>query len=194
MKERRSDLRTQKTYDALIHAFEKLLQEKPFEQITVRELCECARTRTATFYNHFSDKYDFFAFMIREMRRDFASLIDVKSSTETPEDYYVDYLKVGIQFIENHTEMVSAFESDNLLTTILNTASDEMIERLRTHIEIDRQKGRLFPADDNIMVQLLIGTMNQCATYWFNNRNTVKKEYVFEQMTHIIHTLYIAKH
>lgn len=193
MKERRNDLRTQKTYDALIHAFEELLQEKTFEQITVRELCDRARTRTATFYNHFSDKYDFFVFMIRQMRHEFADKAEFRSSVESPEAYYLEYIKMGFQFMEENQRMVSALASDNLLITMLNTASDEMVEALNNHIEKDRTNGIRFPADDNIMTQIFIGTMSQCGKYWFENRKTIKKEYVLGQLTDIIRKLYVTE-
>ena len=62
--DKKLDLRTQKIYVALIKAFEELLQEKSFEEITINELCDQAQTRRATFYKHFSDKYDFFQFML----------------------------------------------------------------------------------------------------------------------------------
>lgn len=53
------DLRIQKTYAALTQAFTEMLKVKQFEQITVKELCDAAMVRTATFYNHFSDKLEF---------------------------------------------------------------------------------------------------------------------------------------
>ncbi len=62
-----TDLRIQKTYAALTGAFIDLLQIKSFEQITVKELCDNAIVRTATFYNHFADKYAFADFVIRDM-------------------------------------------------------------------------------------------------------------------------------
>lgn len=62
-----TDLRIQKTYAALTRAFTDLLKVKSFEQITVRELCDAAMVRTATFYNHFSDKYEFADFVIRDL-------------------------------------------------------------------------------------------------------------------------------
>ena len=61
-----TDLRIQKTYAALTRAFTDLLKAKSFEQITVKELCDAAIVRTATFYNHFSDKYEFADFVIRD--------------------------------------------------------------------------------------------------------------------------------
>ena len=54
------DLRIQKTYQSLIGAFLQLLKEKPFETITVHEICDMAMVRRATFYKHFGDKYEFF--------------------------------------------------------------------------------------------------------------------------------------
>ena len=62
-----TDLRIQKTYAALTRAFTNLLKTKSFEQVTVKELCDAAIVRTATFYNHFSDKYEFADFIIRDM-------------------------------------------------------------------------------------------------------------------------------
>lgn len=47
-----------RTLDALSGAMFLLLSEKPFEGITVGELCEQAQYPRATFYNYFDDKYD----------------------------------------------------------------------------------------------------------------------------------------
>ena len=68
--EQKMDLRIRKTYKALKDTFLELLSEKKFEDITVNELCERAMVRRATFYKHFADKYDFFAFFIRENFRE----------------------------------------------------------------------------------------------------------------------------
>ena len=65
--EKDTDLRIQKTYLALQNAFVALLEEKRFEELTVNELCDRAMIRRTTFYKHFGDKYEYFAFYIREM-------------------------------------------------------------------------------------------------------------------------------
>ena len=65
--EKKIDLRLQKTYLALRNAFTELMEEKRFEELTVNELCDRALIRRTTFYKHFADKYDYFAFYIREM-------------------------------------------------------------------------------------------------------------------------------
>lgn len=56
------DLRIKKTYRALFDAFTELLEEHRFEDLTVAMLCDRAMIRRTTFYKHFRDKNDYFAF------------------------------------------------------------------------------------------------------------------------------------
>jgi AcrR family transcriptional regulator len=51
------DKRVYKTQKHLRDTLIALLEEKPFEKITVKELCEYAHTGRATFYTYYDDKY-----------------------------------------------------------------------------------------------------------------------------------------
>lgn len=51
-------LGAKRTLEAFRREMFSLLAEKPFEEITVGELCENAQYPRATFYNYFDDKYD----------------------------------------------------------------------------------------------------------------------------------------
>ncbi|MDY4041099.1 MAG: TetR/AcrR family transcriptional regulator [Collinsella sp.] len=68
------DLRIQKTYRALNNAFTELLSRMPYEKISVAALCDEAMIRRTTFYKHFRDKDDFFAFYIDSLR---ATILDL---------------------------------------------------------------------------------------------------------------------
>lgn len=48
----------QRTLPAFSQAMLELLTQKPFEKITVNELCETCNYPRATFYNYFDDSYD----------------------------------------------------------------------------------------------------------------------------------------
>ena len=65
------DLRIEKTYRSLIAAFTKLLEEHPYEDITVAMLCDEAMIRRTTFYKHFADKAAFFSFFVDSLKIDF---------------------------------------------------------------------------------------------------------------------------
>lgn len=186
MKNTREDLRTQKTYAALIQAFQELIQEKSFEQITVVELCRKAHTRTATFYNHFSDKYDFFSFMIRRLRDEYMEHAEMQSDPSHPETYYMELIRRGFDFLEEHAAMVENIESDTLLTTIMQTVSDGIVKSLQTHITADRGEKPNFHVNPEISTQVFLGAILQCSRWWFENRRRISKEETVEQLSIII--------
>ncbi|MFC3419924.1 TetR/AcrR family transcriptional regulator [Salinicoccus hispanicus] len=54
----KKDLRTIKTKRAIDAAFTKLIQEKGFEAMTIKDIAEEAVINRGTFYKHYLDKYD----------------------------------------------------------------------------------------------------------------------------------------
>ena len=52
------DARVRRTRDALGDALVALMQEKPFDSITVQDVLDRAQVGRSTFYSHFSDKDD----------------------------------------------------------------------------------------------------------------------------------------
>ena len=53
-----TDIRIVKTKRHLKQALVKMLEDTPFEKLTVAELCRRAETSRITFYTHYDDKYD----------------------------------------------------------------------------------------------------------------------------------------
>ena len=91
------DLRVLKTYKSLYEAFFKMLEAKKFEDITVNELCERAMVRRATFYKHFADKYEFFAFFVRGTQDEFNANVLDYDYEDSPYSYYVYLLKNSVK-------------------------------------------------------------------------------------------------
>lgn len=54
----KTDPRTRYTQQIITTAFWRLLQQKPMEKITVKEVCALAQINRGTFYRHFRDCYD----------------------------------------------------------------------------------------------------------------------------------------
>ena len=55
---KKTDARVRRTRDALGDALVALMQEKPFETITIQEVLDRAHVSRSTFYTHYSDKDD----------------------------------------------------------------------------------------------------------------------------------------
>ena len=56
--QKKTDARVRRTRDALGDALVALMQEKPFETITVQDVLDRAQVSRSTFYSHYSDKDD----------------------------------------------------------------------------------------------------------------------------------------
>jgi AcrR family transcriptional regulator len=60
VKPARTDRRVRRTRDTLGSALVQLIQEKPFDEITVQQLLDRAGVSRSTFYTHYRDKDDLF--------------------------------------------------------------------------------------------------------------------------------------
>jgi AcrR family transcriptional regulator len=69
------DPRIRRTRQMLFQAFEELLAEKSFDQISVQDLAERSTLNRATFYDHFTDKFALLEAMIGER---FSTLVDLR--------------------------------------------------------------------------------------------------------------------
>jgi len=66
--EKKLDRRTLYTQGVIKEAFVQLLQEMPFEKITVTAICKLAEINRGTFYIHFYDPYDLLKRLEEECR------------------------------------------------------------------------------------------------------------------------------
>lgn len=103
------DRRIQKTKRSLKQALVRLLAQKPFEQITVTELCGEAGTSRVTFYTHFSDKYavaeDLFAEMHRMVTDAYHRLQQQTNPQKEPVTSYCNLLDCILDLYETHSEL-----------------------------------------------------------------------------------------
>lgn len=63
------DRRVIKTKKNIRESFIRLLSEKPFDDITVTELCAAAGMSRITFYTHYSDKYELTENLFQELMK-----------------------------------------------------------------------------------------------------------------------------
>lgn len=159
------DLRTQKIYDALILAFQQLLEEKAFEEITVNELCERARTRRATFYKHFSDKYDFFQYMLKQMRENLFKEIRNEPNLDDLSKLLHMLIDSGLTFVEQNRKFLLSVENSSVARAMLLTITNESFD--------SDQFPDLF--QDELEAQFLIGALNQCVRWWMHHMNKISK-------------------
>ena len=104
------DPRAMRTQTALQAAFRKLLNEKPFQKISVKEITEEAGIARHTFYNHYETKDELLNSFLDEILDGFFGQIgywDLLSEDPDPEN------KIGVQFFQvwlEHRDLISVLK------------------------------------------------------------------------------------
>ena len=87
------DLRVRRTHKLLWEALMAELSERPFEEITVKDICERAMVHRTTFYKYYADKY---ALLEQGMRQMYAALLAAEEhvppgafSVDHPPPYFI---------------------------------------------------------------------------------------------------------
>ena len=93
--------RTENTKQKIIDAFLELLKEKKFSKITISDITRTACINRATFYYHFSDKYDVVEviqqeLLSKEIFREVKELLDKERGIKEEHDLLATFWSWGI--------------------------------------------------------------------------------------------------
>lgn len=125
--EKQEDRRVRRTRARLREAFAALIQEKPVEEITVRELTDLADVNRGTFYSHYKDIYDLQEQMEEEALGEFTALMDRYTSSDL-RGGLAPILTDVFRFVEKHRGLCGSLLSrkgDDLFFRRLNALIDE---------------------------------------------------------------------
>ena len=129
------DLRIERTYRSLVSAFTRLLEERPYEDISVAALCDEAMIRRTTFYKHFADKGEFFSFFVDSLYRDFARMGD-DVGRETPGRGGA-VLKELMEFLLDHERMVNNLLESSMSAMMLSVMCGRVTQAIREQYRLD---------------------------------------------------------
>ena len=184
----KTDLRIIKTHKALCESFAALIEKKKFEEITVNELCDHAMIRRATFYKHFADKYEFFAFFVQQIQE---SIIKQYSGTQanspgSSSEYYLFVFHGAIRFLSGHIQLVNNILHSSVFSTLLDILSLEIQRNILLHLTDESENKICQPADAHVLSAFLAGGIIQLLRYWLTNSDTVSAEKICSEFEKIL--------
>lgn len=188
--EAKTDLRIIKTHKALCESFAALIEKKKFEDITVGELCDLAMVRRATFYKHFADKYEFFAFFVQEIQESIITqyTIDTSNPPVTDRDYYLFIFHGAIEFLSTHMHLVSNILKSSVFPTLLDIVSTEIQQNIFLYLTSESKSipNPSLSVSPHILSAFYVGGIIQILKYWLTNPDTVSKEMVCDEFDKIL--------
>lgn len=174
--EEKLDLRIQKTYMAVTKALIEMMDEMPFEDIKVKELCDRAMIRKSTFYKHFADKYELLAFIVKEVINDYNERIRQDSPADDPVAFYNKMLDYVFEFAKANQKLIrSAIRSDSLML-LLNIMSQQMTPDICQKLKQDQARGRRMPASPEVMATSFAGSISEGLRSWFTGGKKCSEE------------------
>lgn len=183
--EKSIDLRVQKTERALLGALDTLLRERPFEAITVSDLCDAAMVRRQTFYRHFGDKYQFLGHCMRKWE----SLLAPdggEACRRDPIEGFAMALREMLRYLKENPAIMTG-----MLGCLPGTGGPAFIAEPITFAI--REKARLLaaagielPAPPEIVAAFLSGAMMGVAKWWGTSGASLPEAEVIESVRSIL--------
>lgn len=131
------DLRQRRTRKHLTEALLTLLEERPFSQISVVDICRRAMVHRTTFYAHFDDKQALLRYAIGELERSFEPVDPSLDPRTGPREYFMALFHNALAFLKAHKSMLLADEHDSEFTVLHEIISDALRTKLTNNTDLD---------------------------------------------------------
>ncbi len=86
-KEDHLDLRQRKTRKLLVEALAQLLVERPYQELSVVDICNRAMVHRTTFYAHFNDKQELLRYLLEGLERECVATCLPRDPERGPREY-----------------------------------------------------------------------------------------------------------
>lgn len=187
----KEDARVKKTKEKLFRAFQTLLAENQFEEITIQEICSKAEIRRATFYKHFTDKYDFLAAMTAALIQRFDAKMRRSKISGFPVEYHIEYEKKLVRFLIENEDIVNLVFKSNMMPTlvaiIVHEHNNVLINRLTHSVE----NGETLVAPVSTVATLLAGGIGNVIITWFKDGKPTSEDELTANIECLVRAMFV---
>ena len=166
------DLRIKKTYRALFNAFTELLEEHRFEDLTVAMLCDRAMIRRTTFYKHFRDKNDYFAFYVDELMSGLPQKRDDADGAEGVGDVRTlrhEVFDDAMNMILAHEQLMDNILASSMSGMLTGMICDRTARSIRERVMSALDEDALAPVSLETTSEFVAGGIIRLFTKWWES-------------------------
>ena len=178
----KTDARVRRTRDALGDALVALMQEKPFDTITVQDVLDRANVSRSTFYTHYSDKDD----LLMSDAEEFFEAISMALSVRGDKSDRLFPVKEFFAHVSDMREFFRALVKSGKVHENLELARGHFARGIERRLaEVPR--GRGVPATDRPAVAFAhAGALLSLLTWWLNRGMQESPTYMDELFHRIV--------
>ncbi|MGW9529023.1 TetR/AcrR family transcriptional regulator [Paenibacillus terrae] len=175
------DRRIQKSRQAIIDAFMRLMSEKEFERITINQIAEEANVNRGTVYLHFADKYD-----LRDQCME-AQINELLRNCMSEDNFFHLPSKTALlrtfEYLEQHASFYSIMLTNKGSTVFRNQIETMFRQSLCEHLDsinLDQEMNR------DITVQFLISAAVGVLEWWITRSMPYPASVMVEQFWNLL--------
>lgn len=184
------DLRIKKTYRALFDAFTELLEEHRFEDLTVAMLCDRAMIRRTTFYKHFRDKNDYFAFYIDELMSGLPQKQIGEGGAVSADDVRVlrhEVFTDAMDLILAHEQLMDNILASSMSGMLTSMICDRIARSIRERVMSALDEDALAPVSLDTTAEFVAGGIIRLFTMWWESGHDLERR---SEMADVVDALF----
>lgn len=132
---KKEDLRVIKTKKSIYEGLLQLMADTSFEDIKVSDICNISLVNRSTFYDHFSDKYELLAALIKDLEDELAEKLNSIQTFSSAKAYYMSMIKILFDHISDNIAIYSAIIKTNNNGIASDMFKDAILNDVKRYLE-----------------------------------------------------------
>ncbi len=179
------DLRQRKTRRLLVEALAKLLEERPFQELSVTDICRQAMVHRTTFYAHFNDKQELLHYMLEGMERECAATCLPQDPEQRPREYLLTAARNVFEFFARRRTLYRACANsgaDARARTLEDCAAGELCRLLSE----PRFRAVSPQVDPQVAAHFYMGAMLSLIRWWLTSDDPLPVDHLLANLEQFI--------
>lgn len=182
------DLRQRRTRQSLVRALEELLAERPFQSLSVTDICQRAMVHRTTFYAHFNDKQELLRYLLLGVERRCVETCLPRDWSGAARDYFLTAARNVLDFFQSRRDFYRTClrSGADIDAHVLEDQAARDLGQLLSHPKFHAA----FPdSDPRITARFYTGAMLSLLRWWLDSDDPVSVERLIAHLERFIPAL-----
>ncbi len=166
--EGQADLRVRRTHKLLWEALMAELSEHPFEELTVKDICERAMVHRTTFYKHYEDKYALLEQGMRQMYDTLQAEVEALSSASSTDDISPMLVHIFVH-VTQHQQFYKLVLCGEGVGRFQKLIKEYIVEHNEIKMSTQAQLKRSLTAPPAMYAHFFAGAFISILAWWLEN-------------------------
>ena len=179
------DLRQRKTRALLLKALAELMEERPFSELSVVDICSRAMVHRTTFYAHFNDKRELLSYLLSQLEQECVETCLPKKEMTSPKEYFLTAVKNSLGFFQDRRSLYLACLNSGMEAEV-HVLSDRAAQKLCRRLSQPAFRDAAPEVDPQIAARFYIGAVLALIRWWLTSDDPVPQETLLSNLSHFI--------